>query len=209
MTLDYGDNRLRFYDLESGRERGASATGHGGMIANLCFSSDGTLLVSSASDRTVRSWEVASGAPKLVIRTDDFRSLAVSPDEQTIATSGVWDDTVRLWKASTGEEIRALDLGGVRGVGLWLESRRLWEPGERQVDCKWRSVGLRFRPMVARCPRSVMFRESKSAGGLGRSTTASKLWRMTSTRNRILAIGPAANHPIPRWARHFRQMASS
>ena len=72
--------------------------GHGGAVYSVCFSPDGKQLASSSFDRTVRLWDVETGA---CVRTleghgDWVLSVCFSPDGRRLA-SGSDDRTVRLW----------------------------------------------------------------------------------------------------------------
>ena len=72
--------------------------GHGGWVRSVCFSPDGRRLASGSFDRTVRLWDVETGA---CVRTleghgDVVYSVCFSPDGRMVA-SGNSDETVRLW----------------------------------------------------------------------------------------------------------------
>jgi WD40 repeat protein len=62
-----------------------------------------------SGDNTVRLWDVATGRElrQLTGHTEGVRSVAISPDGQTLA-SGSGDKTVRLWDVATGRELRQL-----------------------------------------------------------------------------------------------------
>ncbi|MEU9142830.1 trypsin-like peptidase domain-containing protein [Streptomyces sp. NPDC048349] len=77
--------------------------GHAHTVWSVAFSPDGHLLASSSADRTVRLWNVATGAPHATLtgHTDGVTSVAFSPDGHTLATSSS-DKTVRLWDVADG-----------------------------------------------------------------------------------------------------------
>jgi WD40 repeat protein len=74
--------------------------GHTGLINCVVFSPDGIHLVSCSDDKTVRVWDVKSGA--LVAgpyegHTDSVNSVAFSPDGEQIV-SGSGDTSIRVWE---------------------------------------------------------------------------------------------------------------
>ena len=65
-------------------------------------------------------------------------SVAFSPDGKTLATSGSWDETLRLWDVQTGEVMRTLSLrpvlsvafspdGKALAIGSMNRSAQLWD----------------------------------------------------------------------------------
>ncbi|KAG2745329.1 WD40 repeat-like protein, partial [Suillus brevipes Sb2] len=70
-------------------------------VNSVSFSPDGTRIVSSSSDQTIRLWDTATGQPvgePLWGHTHAVNSVSFSPDGTRIAT-GSRDSTVRLWDA--------------------------------------------------------------------------------------------------------------
>ena len=75
-------------------------------------------------------WDARTGTEKRTLtgHTDNVRSVAFSPDGETIA-SGSFDDTIKIWNARTGAEILTLTghTGAVKSVAFspgWRDYRK-------------------------------------------------------------------------------------
>ena len=106
----------------------------------MCFSPDGKQLASGGADRTVRLWDVETGA---CVRTLEghrggVMSACFSPDGRRLA-SGSCDDTVRLWDAETGACVRTLEGHGnvVWSVRFSPDGRRLASGSEDKTVRLW------------------------------------------------------------------------
>jgi WD40 repeat protein len=90
--------------------------GHGGGVSAVAFSPDGRHLVSGSDDRTLRLWEVVSGAARVLEGHGGWvRAVAFSPDSRRFV-SGSNDGTVRLWEVASGAA-RVL-----QGHGGWVRA---------------------------------------------------------------------------------------
>ncbi|MFI5461465.1 MAG: protein kinase [Isosphaerales bacterium] len=104
------DRTVRLWNVASAREI-RTIRGHEAPVDGVAFSPDGrTLASTSRLDGTVKLWDVlASEDPQTLRgRGNVVRAVAYSPDGRILA-SACQDDTVKLWDAATGQEIRTLD----------------------------------------------------------------------------------------------------
>ena len=76
--------------------------GHTESVNRVVFSPDGKMLASASQNRTIRIWDVATGAHKLTGHNAYIYSVAFSPDGKTLA-SGSENGRIRLWDITTGQ----------------------------------------------------------------------------------------------------------
>ncbi|CCA77815.1 related to WD40-repeat protein (notchless protein) [Serendipita indica DSM 11827] len=89
------------WDAETGKPLGESLRGHSHRITAVAFSPDGSRIVSSSWDRTIRLWDAETGemlGEPLVGHVSIVESVRFSPDGLRIV-SGSRDGTIRLWTA--------------------------------------------------------------------------------------------------------------
>src|SRR5262249_53170709 len=103
------DPTARLWDAINGKLR-TTCTGHRSKLDSVAFSPDGSRLVTTSSDRTVRQWDVRRGQetePPYDRHASEVYSAVYSPDGQWIASAGA-DRTIRVWRARGRRDVVVL-----------------------------------------------------------------------------------------------------
>lgn len=84
--------------------------GHAASVTVVCFSPDGTRVLTASKDRTVRIWDTESADLQCVLRIHEGRisGASFSADGKQVVTAS-HDAGVRVWDAGTGAILSTLD----------------------------------------------------------------------------------------------------
>ncbi len=86
----------------------ARLDGHEKFVYSATFSHDSRFLASCSGDRTIRLWQIESGACRVLRgHTDEVFAAAFHPDGRRLATAGR-DRAIWLWDLARGEEVARL-----------------------------------------------------------------------------------------------------
>lgn len=112
LAMGDSNGEVRLYQVADGQQQIqsiASLVGHTNWVVSLAFSYDGSILVSSSTDCTVKLWDVNTGECLQTLQghSNGVFSVAFTPDARIIA-SGSDDCSIRLWSVSTGECLKIL-----------------------------------------------------------------------------------------------------
>ncbi len=159
-TLAIGRGRFNSYalagdvmlhDAATGREQGPAVAGPPGGVLGLAFAPDSHRLAVSGRD-AVLVYELGAAGRPLTLRLEGHTgfvyAIAYSPHGDQIATGG-WDNSIRLWDAATGRQIRTLlgHRGFVRALAYSPDGRWLVSSGEDRSVRRWDLTG-RHEPAV-------------------------------------------------------------
>jgi WD40 repeat protein len=106
---DSSDGEIRLWDTSNAKLVGR-LRGHQTYARTLAISPDG-LMLASASESTIRFWNLATRAaadnPVLTVNNGDIGALAFSPDGKTLAI-GCFDGPIKLWSVHQRQEVATL-----------------------------------------------------------------------------------------------------
>ncbi len=143
------DKTVRLWDVASGKELRAFL-GNTTSLASVAFSPDAALVLAGGGKGTLHLWSRESGelAQELTGHSGIVRALAFSPDGNWFVSGSAdygpgygtdqRDNTLRLWNAETGSEVRRFEgiTQAVNGAVFSSDGRYLLAGGE------WKTVGL-------------------------------------------------------------------
>ena len=98
-----------FQDIRAADSQVAALAGHAGHVSSAAYSPDGTRIVTSSIDKTVRIWDARTGIQLAILagHGDAVNSASYSPDGARIVTASS-DGAARVWDARTGGQLTVL-----------------------------------------------------------------------------------------------------
>jgi WD40 repeat protein len=111
--------------------------GHSKPINALAFRRDGRYLASASDDKTVRVWDLQTGASRALEHNSKVITLAFNPSGDILATGGE-DKQVTLWSVETGRNLgtHLEHKKGVKSV-FFIRDESLYSVGEDRRIIEW------------------------------------------------------------------------
>jgi WD40 repeat protein/tRNA A-37 threonylcarbamoyl transferase component Bud32 len=137
-----GRDEARIWDLWTGACL-FGLPGHDDEVASIAISPDGKLLASAGLDRTVRTWDLATGEPRRAFRgAIKFRGVQFSPDGRLLAAvGGTMNEqgigAVKIWDLATGAERPVAASHPADCLAFSPDSQRLATAGNDQTVKVW------------------------------------------------------------------------
>jgi WD40 repeat protein len=143
------DKTIQLWDVETGRKV-RTLIGHSSTLRAIAFSSDSKTLASAANDNTIKLWNLATGQEIRTLQGLSANSLSFHPNGQILASAtnttqsishgGVWDNDIKLWNVTTGEQIRSLKghIFGVFSLAFSPDGKTLVSSGGDETVKIWR-----------------------------------------------------------------------
>jgi WD40 repeat protein len=116
------DGMLKLWDVKTGRELKSLVHSRSPdvdtSIYSVVFSRDGKMVYAGNGDGTISEWDVASGEETDVWKahSDQVMALAFSPDYRLLASTGMYEATMKLWDVATKRELQAFAEKKVDGL---------------------------------------------------------------------------------------------
>jgi RNA polymerase sigma factor (sigma-70 family) len=145
-----------FWDATTGKLL-SDLPGHATAVTAAAFAPDGATVYTLSKDRTLRTWEAATGRELARAPAEPGSHLAVSPDGKTLFTARPGTGTVHVLNAQSGQRERQIAAFGkaVVGMALTADGRRLVVAGRdgKEEDDRVRvldaATGARLREFGA------------------------------------------------------------
>jgi WD40 repeat protein len=137
------------WDWRNGRELGCHPA-HRSQVHQVEFSPDGTKLAACSGDVAFR--EILLSEAETGQCLQEFKghsgsvfAIGFSPDGRDLV-SGSWDETIRLWRVSSGSQLRALSIGSQVNCAGFLADGRVYSAGYDRVVRIWPGLNDVLQP---------------------------------------------------------------
>lgn len=111
------NSNIQLWDIKTGQQI-HNIEGHRNWFYFVAMTPDNQTLVSLNSDASINLWNVRTKKKIRSIKDSWVRSVAISPDGNTLVSGGWGDKALKLWDIHTGKLIRTFEDNGVNSVAI-------------------------------------------------------------------------------------------
>lgn len=181
---------------------------HHASVSAVCFSPDGTVLLTGGYDRVIRAWNVATGEEirSFTGHQGSIADLVFSPDGQSFVSAG--ENTARVWSLHSGGLLRTLTVPGasmfrilfapntnqlVTADGSLTNNVRVWDLNTGQTI---RSFGYLVQEMVFVAGGHLVTAGSDLAVQVWDIETGQLIRPLTGAGHIVVGLEASANSPL-------------
>ncbi|WP_339133818.1 MAG: hypothetical protein WGN25_13775 [Candidatus Electrothrix sp. GW3-4] len=216
------NNTAGLWEINPGRLR--DLKGHAGRVTNIWFSPDSRAIASVAKDKTLGTWDVATGRRLQKIPLREMTGMdyvLFSPDGRMFAAGSYGSNSIRLGEVSTGKWLRNLE-GHTKEIDNFAfssDNRFLASAASDKTIKIWdvqTGVCLRTLPVEDEVETSISFSPNGRLFAAGLKNKTINLWDNTtgkrlqtlkgvsgvstfSSDSRLLAVSDSTDHTISIW----------
>ncbi len=108
LLLNRANENANNHPNETGNKSESNPDTVGNIVYSVSFSTDGQRLVTTGIDRTLRVWDLQTGAQSYLVENETAHWPALfSPDDQLLAATGD-DFSLRVWAATSGQLVTSI-----------------------------------------------------------------------------------------------------
>jgi WD40 repeat protein len=135
IAAGYSDGNIRIFDTQHYQIK-HNIIAHQNSVFTVCYSPDGSLLVSGSRDAHLKLWQTKQDyvlQQDLVAHLFTINHITYSPDNQYFATCSK-DKSIKLWQAHDNRLVKVIDKGRHAGHGTSI-NKLLWLDNHTLVSC--------------------------------------------------------------------------
>ncbi|KAF7317059.1 Poly(A)+ RNA export protein [Mycena chlorophos] len=112
LAVGSWDNSVRIYEIgPGGKSQGKAMYQHEGPVLSVCWSQDGTKIVSGGADNAARMFDTATGQATQVAQHDaPIKAVRWVDTQGGILATGSWDKTIKYWDLRTPQAVATVSL---------------------------------------------------------------------------------------------------
>ncbi|KAJ7056651.1 WD40-repeat-containing domain protein [Mycena amicta] len=112
LAVGSWDNSVRIYEIgPGGKSQGKAMYQHEGPVLSVCWSQDGTKILSGGADNAARLFDITTGQTSQVAQHDaPIKAVRWVDAQGGILATGSWDKTIKYWDLRASSPVASVQL---------------------------------------------------------------------------------------------------